>query len=140
MTSILREMFPISSSSRAKSGADELTNSLIFPMINEAMDVLSEGMAQRPEDIDSCLVHGYNFPRTKGGPLHWADEIGLDVVHATLKNMNIRPAELLVRCVEQKTTLKEFWRKNGGSAWAKARGKTHPSRSTPLSKAAHAKL
>ena len=53
-------------------------------------------MAQRPADIDVCYVHGYNFPRTKGGPMFYADAIGLTVVRDTLTQMGIPPASLLL--------------------------------------------
>jgi 3-hydroxyacyl-CoA dehydrogenase len=44
-------------------------------MINEAFKILEEGMAQRPADIDVCYVHGYSFPRHRGGPMFYADQV-----------------------------------------------------------------
>ena len=40
---------------------DEVIQRLLFPMINEAFNILDEGMAQRPSDIDVCYVHGYRY-------------------------------------------------------------------------------
>lgn len=50
----------------------DIQHRLVAAMVNEAAALLGEGIAQRPSDIDVVLVHGYGFPRLKGGPLHWA--------------------------------------------------------------------
>ncbi len=71
-------------------------------MINEAAKVLEEGIALRPLDIDVVLVHGYGFPRHRGGPLHYADTLGLAEVLAEIRRyaeedpVFWRPAPLLV--------------------------------------------
>jgi 3-hydroxyacyl-CoA dehydrogenase len=46
-------------------------------MVVEAACILEEGIAALPSDIDLVLIHGYGFPRWRGGPLHHADTIGL---------------------------------------------------------------
>jgi 3-hydroxyacyl-CoA dehydrogenase len=56
---------------------DEIVDRLLFPMINEAARILQEGIARRPGDIDVIWVHGYGFPAWRGGPMHYADGIGL---------------------------------------------------------------
>jgi 3-hydroxyacyl-CoA dehydrogenase len=56
---------------------DEIVARCIYPLINEGARILSEGMAQRPGDIDVVWVNGYGFPRARGGPMQYADEIGL---------------------------------------------------------------
>ena len=43
--------------------------------------MLAEGIVERPSDIDLCYVHGIGFPAAKGGPMYWADSIGLDRIH-----------------------------------------------------------
>ena len=58
-----------------------------MPMINEGFKILEEGMAQRPSDIDVCYVYGYNFPKFRGGPMFYADSVGLPTVKATLEKM-----------------------------------------------------
>ncbi|WP_347919198.1 3-hydroxyacyl-CoA dehydrogenase NAD-binding domain-containing protein [Paracoccus marcusii] len=50
----------------------EIQDRLLGAILNEAALVLAEGVAQRPGDIDVALVHGYGFPRWRGGPLWWA--------------------------------------------------------------------
>ncbi len=56
----------------------------ILAMIEEGLHILEEGIAHRPADIDLVLVHGYGFPRWRGGPMHHADRIGLPEVLARL--------------------------------------------------------
>jgi 3-hydroxyacyl-CoA dehydrogenase len=57
-------------------------------MVNEGARLLAEGLAARPSDIDVVLVHGYGYPAWRGGPMHEADEIGLDVVLQRVKSMH----------------------------------------------------
>ena len=55
----------------------EVIERLIFPVINEGFKIYEEGFAYKASDIDMVCVFGYNFPRIKGGPMHYASEIGL---------------------------------------------------------------
>jgi 3-hydroxyacyl-CoA dehydrogenase len=64
---------------------DEIVARCIYPLINEAARILAEGMAQRPSDIDVVWVNGYGFPRLRGGPMQYADEIGLPAVVQKLR-------------------------------------------------------
>ncbi len=57
-------------------------------MVNEGARILTEGIAARPSDIDVVLVHGYGYPAWRGGPMHEADEIGLDVVLRRVEAMH----------------------------------------------------
>ena len=93
----------------AKVSEEEAQHRLLFPMINEAFKILDEGIAQRPSDIDVCYVHGYSFPRHRGGPLHYADHVGLPVLKRTLESMGITPAPLLVECVAAGKSLAQYW-------------------------------
>lgn len=54
--------------------AEAIQNQLMAAIVNEAACVLSEGVAQRPSDIDVALTNGYGFPRWRGGPLYWASQ------------------------------------------------------------------
>ena len=58
----------------------EIISRYMAAMINEAAKVVEEGIALRPSDVDVTLLYGYGFPRYRGGPLHYADSIGLDTV------------------------------------------------------------
>ncbi len=59
---------------------DDIVARCLTTMIQEAANVLDEGIALRPVDIDAVELFGYGFPRHRGGPLHMADQIGLDTI------------------------------------------------------------
>nr|QJU71803.1 peroxisomal bifunctional protein [Gambierdiscus pacificus] len=99
---------------------EEIVHRLFFPLINEGFRILQEGMAQRPADIDVCYVHGYSFPRYRGGPMFYADEVGLPIVKETLEKIGIKPAKLLNDCIEAGVPLAKFWAKNGKSVLEQA--------------------
>merc|ERR1711957_831551 len=90
---------------------EDLQMRLFGPLVNEGFKVLEEGFAQRPADIDVCYIHGYGFPRYRGGPMHWADTVGLDKIRALLVEMKVKPAKLLEECVQAGSTLEKFWPK-----------------------------
>ena len=56
---------------------EEIVERMIFPMINEGARILEEGIAARPGDIDVIWVYGYGWPVWRGGPMHYADQLGL---------------------------------------------------------------
>ncbi|SOC82310.1 3-hydroxyacyl-CoA dehydrogenase [Ensifer adhaerens] len=60
---------------------DEIADAIVLPMVNEAARILEERVALRSADIDLVKIHGYGFPRWRGGPMHYAEARGLrDVV------------------------------------------------------------
>ena len=61
-------------------GDDEILERLLYPMVNEGARILDEGMAQRASDIDVVWINGYGWPVATGGPMFWADRIGLRTV------------------------------------------------------------
>lgn len=64
----------------------EILERCLYAMINEGAKILSEGIAARPHDIDVIWVHGYGFPVYYGGPMFYADQMGLkNVYEAVLK-------------------------------------------------------
>jgi 3-hydroxyacyl-CoA dehydrogenase len=76
----------------AKSGKEqrnisdgEILERLLCPMVNEGALILEEGVAQRPSDIDTVWINGYGWPAYTGGPMFWADTIGLDKIVAGLE-------------------------------------------------------
>jgi 3-hydroxyacyl-CoA dehydrogenase len=58
-------------------GEEEIVERMIFPMINEGARILDEGIAARPGDIDVIWVYGYGWPVWRGGPMYYADQLGL---------------------------------------------------------------
>ncbi len=63
---------------------EEIVERCIYALINEGARVLADGIAQRASDIDLIYVNGYGFPAWRGGPMFYADTIGLDRVHARI--------------------------------------------------------
>lgn len=84
---------------------EEVLHRLFFPMVNEAAKELEEGIAIRASDIDVVWVNGYGFPAHRGGPMFWAEQVGLDKVLATSRKLAPRrgsrwaPAKLLEKLV-----------------------------------------
>jgi 3-hydroxyacyl-CoA dehydrogenase len=64
---------------------EEIQERLLYPMVNEGALILEEGMAQRASDIDVVWINGYGWPLYTGGPMFWADTVGLDAVVAGLE-------------------------------------------------------
>jgi len=56
---------------------DEIRDRLVFALVNEGARILAEGIAQRASDIDMVYLNGYGFPMHRGGPMRYADEVGL---------------------------------------------------------------
>jgi 3-hydroxyacyl-CoA dehydrogenase len=56
---------------------EEIIERMIYPMINEGARILEEGIAARPSDIDVIWVYGYGWPVWRGGPMYYADQLGL---------------------------------------------------------------
>ncbi|MDE0718746.1 MAG: 3-hydroxyacyl-CoA dehydrogenase NAD-binding domain-containing protein, partial [Rhodospirillaceae bacterium] len=98
---------------------EEILERCLYPLINEGAKLLAEGIAARPLDIDLIWIYGYGFPRYRGGPMHWADEIGPAHVLERLEHYArtcdpdwLEPAPLLREIAGQGTTFRE---------WAEAR-------------------
>ncbi len=64
---------------------EEILQRLLYPMINEGARILEEGIAQRASDIDVVWLNGYGWPAVTGGPMFWADTIGLQKITAGLE-------------------------------------------------------
>ena len=64
---------------------DEIMRRYMAAMINEAAEVVNEGIALRPSDVDVTLLYGYGFPRYRGGPLKYADMYGLQKLVKDIK-------------------------------------------------------
>ncbi|MCU4179634.1 3-hydroxyacyl-CoA dehydrogenase NAD-binding domain-containing protein [Bosea sp. BH3] len=60
--------------------SEEILARLLDPMVNEGARILEAGIAARPGDIDIVWINGYNWPAWRGGPMFWADSVGLDVI------------------------------------------------------------
>tara|TARA_B100000678_G_scaffold116618_1_gene97796 strand:- start:20102 stop:22159 length:2058 start_codon:yes stop_codon:yes gene_type:complete len=58
----------------------EILERCLYPMVNEGAKILEEGMAQRASDIDVVWMNGYGWPPYTGGPMFWADQVGLKTI------------------------------------------------------------
>ncbi|MDX1506670.1 MAG: 3-hydroxyacyl-CoA dehydrogenase NAD-binding domain-containing protein [Woeseiaceae bacterium] len=92
--------------------ASEIVDRLIYALINEGLRIVDEGIAQRPSDIDVVYAYGYGFPPHRGGPMHYADSVGLEQVHARISEFRARfgpenwtPAPLLERLIADKQSV-----------------------------------
>lgn len=96
-------------------GPDEITARLFLPMVNEAARILDEGIAARASDIDLVWINGYGWPVWTGGPMAWADSLGLRTVVAQLdeqaRRLNVpelAPAPLLRRLAAEGRGFADF--------------------------------
>ncbi|WP_026377146.1 3-hydroxyacyl-CoA dehydrogenase NAD-binding domain-containing protein [Aestuariibacter salexigens] len=98
----------------------EIVERILYPLINEGAKILDEGIAAKSSDIDVIYVYGYGFPVYRGGPMQYADEIGVNNVYeAMLKYREqlgdygkawFEPAPLLAKLAEQGKSFKQFKR------------------------------
>jgi len=99
----------------------EIQERCIFPLLNEGLRILEEGIAQRASDVDVVWCMGYGFPRYRGGPMFYADTIGLPALLAGMEKyktmygpMHWEPAPLLVRLVREGRTLADWDKQRRG--------------------------
>jgi 3-hydroxyacyl-CoA dehydrogenase len=88
-------------------GRDEIVERCVYALINEGARILEEGIALRAVDIDIVYLNGYGFPARRGGPMFYADTIGIDRVLASIEEFNRQhgpelwsPAPMLRRLAE----------------------------------------
>src|SRR5579862_1866383 len=88
---------------RRKISEDKIVARIMTALANEGANILDEGYALRPGDIDVIYVHGFGFPRYRGGPMFYADTVGTPTVLARVKEYRERfgdywkPSPLLER-------------------------------------------
>ena len=94
---------------------EEILARCFYPLINEGAKILEEGIAQRPSDIDVVYVFGYAFPVAKGGPMFYADQVGLKNVYDKICEFRDRygadywqPAPLLEKLANQGKTFAQW--------------------------------
>ena len=82
----------------------EILERCMYVMINEGAKILEEGIAARALDIDIVWIYGYGFPAYRGGPMFWADQVGIESIyntvrkfHDTLGGDQWKPSSLLER-------------------------------------------
>ncbi len=102
--------------------AAEITDRSIYALVNEGARILQEGYALRASDIDIIYVNGYGFPAYRGGPMWYADTVGLKQVHERVSELHRqhgetwRPAPLLQELAEQGKKFADFGKEEGAAA------------------------
>jgi 3-hydroxyacyl-CoA dehydrogenase len=74
---------------------EEIVERALFALVNEGSRILEEGIAARAGDIDVIWIHGYGFPRARGGPMFWADSIGLARVAEVVERLHAEQGDLV---------------------------------------------
>lgn len=94
---------------------EEIIERMLYAMVNEGALILEEGIALRPGDIDVIFNSGYGMPRYRGGPMFYADLVGLKQVYDGISKYRERygdrywtPAPLLKKLSKQGTTFSEW--------------------------------
>ena len=96
---------------------DEIRKRCIYPLINEGAKILEEGIALRSADIDVIWLYGYGFPRYRGGPMFYADTLGVRGVYEDMKRFHdeqgewMTPAPLLQQLARENGLFGE-WRRS----------------------------
>jgi len=83
---------------------DEIVDRCVFALVNEGAKILDEGIAQRASDVDLVYLAGYGFPPFRGGPMFYADTVGLFNVVRRMKEFAWVPAPLLARLADEGKT------------------------------------
>jgi 3-hydroxyacyl-CoA dehydrogenase len=85
---------------------DEILGRTLYALVNEGARLLGEGIVERASDIDLCYVYGMGFPAARGGPMAWADSVGLKRVYDAVVALhaahddNWAPAPLLAKLAQ----------------------------------------
>jgi 3-hydroxyacyl-CoA dehydrogenase len=93
---------------------EEITDRLLYALVNEGARILEEGMALRSVDIDIIYINGYGYPAHRGGPMFYADSVGLDKVYARIAEFHSQhgvlwtPAPLLERLAKEGKTFAQY--------------------------------
>jgi 3-hydroxyacyl-CoA dehydrogenase len=101
---------------------EEIVDRIIYALVNEGARILEEGYALRAVDIDIIYINGYGFPAYRGGPMWYADTVGLKKVYARIQEFEKQhgnlwaPAPLLKQLAEEGKTFADFDKRVGETA------------------------
>jgi len=101
--------------------AAEILDRCLYALVNEGARILEEGFALRASDIDIIYLNGYGFPAYRGGPMWYADTVGLKQVYARISEFHRQhgeiwqPAPLLAHLAEQGKTFAQFGKEEGAA-------------------------
>lgn len=101
---------------------DEIVDRCIYALVNEGARILEEGYALRAVDVDIIYINGYGFPAYRGGPMWFADTVGLPKVYERVREFHRRhgalweAAPLLKQLAEQNRTFADYSAGQGAAA------------------------
>ncbi|MGH7660316.1 MAG: 3-hydroxyacyl-CoA dehydrogenase NAD-binding domain-containing protein [Vulcanimicrobiaceae bacterium] len=99
---------------------EEIVKRLIYALVNVGAELVRKGIALRPGDIDIVYIYGYGFPPHHGGPMWYADEIGLDKVYADMKAFGWEISPALAELVQRGGKVAELKPQTSGKELAHA--------------------
>jgi 3-hydroxyacyl-CoA dehydrogenase len=107
VTNMIEEESRLKGIARRSISDEEIIKRCLYGMINEGARLLEQGIAMRPSDIDICYVSGYGFPAWRGGPMYYADMVGVANVYADVARFHKehgywwQPAPLLEKLAKE---------------------------------------
>jgi len=119
---LLREWTEKAGIPQRKISSEEIVDRCIYALVNEGARILAEGYALRATDIDIIYLNGYGFPSYRGGPMWYADRVGLDKVYDRVSEFHRQfgahwePAALLKELAAQGKTFNDFQTGRGAVA------------------------
>jgi 3-hydroxyacyl-CoA dehydrogenase len=122
VTDLIRQWSSEAHIQQREASAEEIVDRCIYTLVNEGARLLEEGIAFRSVDIDIIYLNGYGFPAYRGGPMWYADTVGLKKVCERIREFQQRhgnwwePAPLLQRLAQQGKTFAEFSGRQGAAA------------------------
>ena len=114
VTELIENLTVAAGIKRREISKEEIIERTIYALANEGARILEEGIALRPVDIDIIYLTGYGFPAYRGGPMFYADTVGLDKVCARIRDFQAvhgelwEPAPLLVKLATEGKTFGQW--------------------------------
>src|SRR6202790_4152225 len=122
VTELVRKWVDEAGIAQRQISAGEITERCLYALVNEGARILEEGYALRASDIDIIYLNGYGFPAHRGGPMWYADTVGLKHVYERISEFHRQhgeiwqPAPLLQQLAEQGKTFADFGKEAGAAA------------------------
>jgi 3-hydroxyacyl-CoA dehydrogenase len=122
VTELVRKWVDEAGIAQRQISAGEITDRCLYALVNEGAHILEEGYALRASDIDIIYLNGYGFPAHRGGPMWYADTVGLKQVCDRVSEFHRqhgeiwRPAPLLKRLADEGKRFADFGKEEGATA------------------------
>jgi 3-hydroxyacyl-CoA dehydrogenase len=119
---LLREWTAKAGIAQRTISSEEIVDRCVYALVNEGARILEQGYASRATDIDIIYVYGYGFPSYRGGPMWYADRVGLDKVYHRISELHRQfgtlwePAPLLKELAALGKTFTDFQSGRGAVA------------------------